>query len=700
MTQNASPLLSGPSVPSEDTIDVLAMLSSLRAGWRIIALTLAVAVLGGLIYIYALATPVYRATAVGMLETRQENVVDFESVISGLSGDSSEINTELEVLRSRGLMGRVVDELDLTADPEFNAELRPVSMIDTFKGATIGALKRLLGRAPPEGIDRTRDNVITAVLQNAQVGSVPSSYVFQVTFESEDPLKAARIADTIIELYVQSQIEVKFEATEQATSWLTTRVSELKSELEAAEAKVKAFNARTQLISAETLAAREVQLKEIRDRIDAARDLAAVLRAKADRLAAAQSLAQKIAAADDPRLAALAVDGTDAGSAFARRYDQLLARARTDAERQSAQVAALETRADELQAETARDGNDLIALEQLEREAEANRLLYEYFLSRLKETTAQKGFQQADSRILSHAVVPEVASEPRKGLVLALMTVLGLMGGAAIVLVREALFTGFRTAAALEAHAGATVLGQIPLLPVNARGDLPGYLTARPAPPMAESVNNLRTSILLSNLDNPPKVILYTSALMGEGKTTNSVAMTHNLARLGKKVLLIEGDIRRCVLSQYLATQAPGTLVKVLAREMDFDAAVARDPQLGADVLVGEQPDINPADFFASEAFAGFVAAMRERYDFVIIDAPPVLMAPDARIIARVADAVLLVVRWEKTTRHQLDEALALFRAVNLPLTGLVLSQIDMSAQRRYGGYGTYGAYEAYGPTS
>jgi len=700
MTQNASPLLSGPSVPSEDTIDVLAMLSSLRAGWRIIALTLVVAVLAGLVYIYALATPVYRATAVGMLETRQENVVDFESVISGLSGDSSEINTELEVLRSRGLMGRVVDELDLTADPEFNAALRPASMIDTFKGTTIGALKRLLGRAPTEGIDRTRDNVITAVLQNAQVGSVPSSYVFQVTFESEDPLKAARIADTIIELYVQSQIEVKFEAAEQATSWLTMRVSELKSELQAAEAKVKAFNARTQLISAETLAAREVQLKEIRDRIDAARDLAAVLRAKADRLAAAQSPAQKIAAADDPRLAALAVDGTDAGSAFARQYDQLLARARTDAERQSAQVAALETRADELQAETARDGNDLIALEQLEREAEANRLLYEYFLSRLKETTAQKGFQQADSRILSHAVVPATASEPRKGLVLALMTILGLMGGAAIVLVREALFTGFRSAAALEAHAGATVLGQIPILPVSARGDLLGYLTARPAPPMAEPVNNLRTSILLSNLDNPPKVILFTSALMGEGKTTNSVAMAHNLARLGKKVLLIEGDIRRCVLSDYLATPAPGTLVKVLAREMDFDAAVARDPQLGADVLVGEQPDINPADFFASEAFAGFVAAMRARYDFVIIDAPPVLVAPDARIIARVADAVLMVVRWEKTTRHQLDEALALFRAINLPLTGLVLSQIDLSAQRRYGGYGTYGAYEAYGSTS
>lgn len=693
--------------PDDDEIDLGALVATLWRGKWLIAFFTIVAILIGGYYAYVAAVPLYRSTAVVILETRQDQVVDLQSVVSGVSGDTSEINSEVEVLRARSLMGKVVDRLQLETDPEFNSKLRTPGLVDQAKATVIGSIKEAAGieetviELPPEEAElRTRDAVISALLDRITVQNIRQSLVFQITVETESAKKSALIADTIVDLYILNQIEVKFEATEQATIWLTNRVAELQQELETAQSKAADFSASTQLVSVEGLQALERQIKDQRDRIENVEQALFAARETLAELEAAESLNQKLAAANDVQLnrfAQRAETNTSIRQSFDTRFDQVVTRARLNVTRNEQQLAALRESSADLDAQLATQSQDLITLQQLTREADAIRLLYEYFLTRMQETSAQQGIQQADSRILSNAVVPNNPSFPRKSLILALSVILGLVLGAALVLLRELRNNSFRTAKDLESHTGYTVLGQIPLIPARQRAKVLNYLSEKPTSAAAEAIRNLRTSVMLSDVDNPPKVILSTSSVPGEGKTTNSLALAHNLLGLGKSVLLIEGDIRRRTMGQYFKNMPEKGLVSLLAGDIELEEALFKSQGLGADILAGEKTDTNAADLFASDKFKTFMSDMREKYDIIVIDTPPVLVVPDARIISQVADAVLFTVQWDKTSKAQVDEALRMFHNSNQRVSGLVLSQISPRGMKKYGYNDSYGAYSGYG---
>lgn len=161
---------------------------------------------------------------------------------------------------------------------------------------------------------------------------------------------------------------------------------------------------------------------------------------------------------------------------------------------------------------------------------------------------------------------------------------------------------------------------------------------------MAEAVRNLRTSVMLSNIDNPPKVIMTCSSLPGEGKTTVAFALALNFSSMGKKVLLVEGDIRRRVFRQYLKNDQKYGIVATLSGEKTIDEVIIQDDFVGCDVLLGDKGGHNAADIFSSERFGHLIADLRERYDVVIIDTPPVLIVPDARVISQQVDSTIFVV--------------------------------------------------------
>ena len=254
----------------------------------------------------------------------------------------------------------------------------------------------------------------------------------------------------------------------------------------------------------------------------------------------------------------------------------------------------------------------------------------------------------------------------------------------------------FRTADELETSTGYPVLGQIPTIPARKRTNVLKYLTDRPTSAAAEAVRNLRTTTLLSNVDNPPQVIMLTSSLPGEGKTTLSLSLTQNLTGLGKKVLLIEGDIRRRVFAEYFDIKGKQGLLAVLSGERTLDESVVNIRQLGADILVGERSYASAADVFSSDAFREFLATARAAYDYIIIDTPPVLVVPDARIIGSSVDAILYTVKWDSTTKRRVSEGLKSFENVNLSVTGLVLGQINARGMIRYGYWDVYEAYGKY----
>ncbi len=699
----------------DDTIDLFALLRTVWLGKWIIALFFVIAAGIGVYVAYFASTPIYRSTAVVILETNQQSpVLDLQSVVSGASGDSTEVKSEIEVLRARSLMELVVNRMDLTNDPEFNASLRPETKIDQWKSTAIESVKGAIGSvtgadlsgAEPEVLpvdvanQRALDSAVDILLGKTSVQNVNGSLVFRITAESESAIKAAKIADTIVELYIINQVNVKFEAMEQATAWLSNRVSELKIELEDAEGAIADFNAGTDLVSLEIIKDSELELNDLRQRSADARETLSEFEIALEAFESAKSIEEKVAVSNDPQLRRLSdtvASDPRSVAAFDVRFASLLLRAEQNVESAELQVTALDNAEQELEARIATQSRDLIALQQLTREAEATRLLYEYFLSRLKETSAQQGIQQADSRILSDAVIPRNPSEPKKSRIVALSGILGIMLGVGVVLLQASRRNGFQTASDLEKHTGVTVVGQIPTIPARRRMKVLDYLISKPASAAAEAVRDLRTSIMLSDLDNPPKVIVSTSSIPGEGKTTNSLALAQNLSSMGQKVLLIEGDIRRRTLNQYFDAKPTHGIVSVLSGDKAVSEVVEHFEDKGFDVIFGEKTSANAADVFSSRRFKDFIAEQRDNYDIIIIDTPPVLIVPDSRIIAQVADATLFSVKWDSTSRPQVDESLRLIQNANQKVTGLILSQVDAAGMKKYGYGGSYGAYAGYG---
>ena len=691
-------------ISSDQLVDLSDLLNVLWRGKWLIGSITSLFIGAAFYYAFFVSIPMYRATAVVILETQQESIVDLQSVVGGMSGDTTAVNSEVEVLKARSLIGKIVDHLQLVDDPEFNSSLREDAPLQGLKNYVKGWLGMASDLEPtlPADIEaqRIRDKAISTLLEQVTIRNVPQSLVFQISAVSPDQAKAALLADTIVEFYILNQLEVKFDATEQATSWLSERVASLQIELEAAEAKITDFSSATDLVSLEALNGIERQAKELRDRIATAIESTDTAQAKAASLAAAQTREQQVTASGDLQLKQFlprVVNDPAIATAFDTRFAQLKARADLEANRAVQQLKALQDSVAAIEIQITRQNQDLITLQQLQREAEASRLLYEYFLSRLKETSAQEGIQQADSRILSKAVFPETPFAPRKPLILVVGAILGAILSGAWVFIRESRNNTFRTARGLEAFTGEVVLGQIPTIPAAARKKVVEYLTAKPTSAAAEAIRNLRTSLLLSNVDNPPKVIVSTSSLPGEGKTTNSLALAQNLIGMGNKVLLIEGDIRRRTFNQYFDNIPLKGMVSVLAGTMKLDDAIFREPGFDCDLLVGEKTTTNAADLFSSDSFRAMLQELRTRYDVIIIDTPPVLIVPDARIIAKQADAVLFTVKWDTTTAPQLEEAMRLFRDANQKITGLVLGQISPKGMKSYGYSGEYGTYVKYG---
>lgn len=690
MSQHNSP--SYGSAADEDVIDLGALLGAL---WRkkllIIACMVVMGALGAF-YAISVAVPKYRATAVVLLDASGQQLLDLSSVLPSLGTDSEAINTEVEILKSRRLLERVVNVASLTEDSEFNGALRPLSLKDKLKASLIGAEYEL----PAPAVQKV--NTINALLASISVRNIPNTYVLQITLETEDAQKSATLADTMAEQYILYQMDVKFEATKEASEWLASRVADLKLELEQAEARVSEFSTNSEAVSIESVQALDRQLKEARDRLQTTRATFAAAERQLATLTALEiaSDQDKAEQSGDSRLATLWRE-TGSGPAFDAQFSQLLSRAQLQTQRTGAQVQSLADSIKEREAEIATQSDEIIQLQQLSREAEASRLLYEYFLGRLKETSAQEGIQQADSRILSNAVLPRGPSEPRKSLILAMSLILGGLLGCGVALLLEMRQKGYRLPSDLEANTSLRVMGQIPLLPSSTRRGGVKYLADKPASAAAEAVRNLRTSVLLAGGDKTPQVIMTTSSLPGEGKTTVSFALAQNLVGLGKKVLLLEGDIRRRVFSQYLEVTDAKGLKSVLDGDATLNETVINDKILGADILVSESSSENAADILSSQRFLDFLKTAREAYDFVIIDTPPVLVVPDARVVAQHVDAVLFTVHWDKTSKTQVRDGLRMFETVGVIVDGLVLNQIDPRGMKRYGYGDSYGAYGSYG---
>jgi len=681
----------------DDEIDLLALVRTVwRAKWLILFFA-SISTALGYYYVSEVATPTFVAETSVALESEQNQIIDLESIISGIGTDQSTMNTEVEVLRSRELIISLVEAMNLTTDPYFNGTL-----VEPSPYSIAGLRQSILGtpNATPLSDQQIRDRVVDRVLSSLSVSNLRQSFVFRIRFETDSPSKSAQMADTLAELYIAAQLTAKFDATESAIGFLTDRAARLQEDLEVAENAVKDFATNNDLVTRETLALKNRQLSELRERQAATLEQVENLQLRIARLETALSSSDPVAFLidlDEPELIALARRIGTAGYGeddFVSSLSNAIGQLRIELERERNQTAILDASAERLRVDIETESNNLLTFEQLQRETEANRLLYEYFLSRLKEAAVQQGIQQPDARILSRATMPRGQASPRTSMVLAMSFILGAMLGAAIALFRELANNSVRTAEELETVTGKVVSGQIPRAKLRRRKDLLDYLSKKPNSPFSEAIRNLRTSILLSNVDEPPKVIMLTSSVPNEGKTTIALSLSENLCKIGKKVLLIEADIRRRTFNQYFDVNVETSLVESVTAGGSGAIAVSDSMSVkGLDMVFGGKTAINAADFFSSDKFESYIERARAQYDYVIIDTPPVLVVPDARIIGRHSDAIVYCVHWDKTPKAQPVNGIRSLEGINLKVHSLILSQIDPAGMKRYGYGESYGGY-------
>lgn len=648
-------------------------------------------------YAYFVAVPIYPATTTVALQNEQQQVItDIESIFARGGTDVTSINTEFEVIRSRRLIGLLVDELNLVSDPEFNGSLRPES-------TTRRILNFLLGRVahPPSSPELIRRSVIDAVIGRISVANIRQSRALTISITTTAPLKSAEIINTLAQLYVENQIQQKLEATEQAIEFLSRRTAELEANVELLEQTFAQRTERSNAITSDVLQARNLQLRDLRERVS---ELTGRITSEESLIASfngnlsIDALESRVEEHDDVRFSTMLQrfrSGRITQQELEFEIADTVASLQQSLSRARQQLATLQLSEAQLASQVRDQSNALIAMQQLEREVDAARLLYQTFFSRLQEASVQQGLETADARILSEAV-PRQASSPRKSRILVLSSLLGAMLGAGIVLLQEWRFAGFRTSDDLEQQTGQRILGSISSLANEDRRFVLDHIKNKQNSQFAEAVRNLRTSILMSNIDNEPQVILLTSAVPGEGKTTLAIALTRHLSKMeGKRALLLEADIRRNTLRSYIDSKPPVELMDILLGKTSSENIDLYNEDLEIELLTGTNSSGNAADLFASRRFKDLMAALRETFDYIVIDSPPVLAVPDARVLASYSDAVVFVVRWSVTSKTQVQQGINMIESVGTTLTGMVMTQVDQRKMKTYGYQGQYG-YDGY----
>ncbi|SOD97201.1 Wzz/FepE/Etk N-terminal domain-containing protein [Caenispirillum bisanense] len=701
----------------------------LAVPWRRRATIVAVTGLGvGLTALaLLLATPRYTASTLVMVAAPPARVVAMDAVLAGAPADAQTVFTEAEVLHARALLHTVATAHGIYDDPEFNPALTPPGLLGTaLRALPEGWDRLLLGRplprdpAGPEAHAAALDTFREAVA----VKPVHRSRVIAVQVESERPARAAALANALAEAYLTAQLEAKFDATRRANAWLDARIAALRDEVRLAEQAVADYRAAHGLTEARGTALTSQQMAEVNSQLI----LAKSRRSEAEARLAAMRGARDPATAPEAIASPLVQKLKEQETAVLRRQSELAARygdkhprmidvtAELDDLRRkiAAEVSAIakglenevrvaRAREDslvrslaELQGRDAREDEAAITLRELEREAEATRLMYESFLARFKETTQQQSLQEPDARIVSAAVAPVEPSFPRRLPALLVAVAASLAAGVALAFLRERLDRALRTAADVEAATGRPPLAMIPLAP---RGrPVPDAVLDAPAEAAAEAVRTLRAALMVKARGAPLGVVAVTSSLPEEGKTTLALWLARAAAQAGRSAVLVDCDLRRPSVAAALGLAEGPTLVDVLAGTADLESALVADPRSALTVLPAGRAGFAALDIAEAPALADLLATLKARFEVVVVDAPPVLPVADGRLLARRADHVLFAVRWEDTPREVAAEGVrALLAAGVEPLP--VVTRVDLARHARYGygdAAGVYGRYASY----
>lgn len=694
----------------------------LRDYWRVLhahrrlILSICLLALAAASLLNYLQVPVYRSTVTLQIDREQPHTTRLEETLAQPLEQPDYIETQYKILKSRTLAKAAIDKLDLAARPEFRrgwfrSELDPPRRGSDLNPAVVKRFQKAVTVTPGKG---TR--------------------LVDLSVDSVDAARAADIANTLADLYIEQNLAAKWDATQKASGWLTQQLAELKAKLERSEMDLLDYATRHSIIFVEEqkniTTEKLKQLEEELTRAEAARiqkqsAYLLVQDAIARRAPLPGNLNTDTFRELNLKLAEIQRELSQLLVTFGPGYPKVqrvksqieqLERA-LDAEK-SRMLAAVR---DDYHACLEREkllresvlrqtrsvntlGDDIIQYNILKRDAESNRQLYEGLLHRLKEAGVSAGLRASNIRVLDPAEVPEQPYRPKKLENLGLALAVGLLLGAALAFIGDHLNTVVRTPEDVERLTGLCLLAMVP----RTRSRLPGEAERRrsllPAPgspkaeivkwqpggELAEAYRTLRSSILLG-WDESMRRILITSPQPRDGKTTISLHLAWSLAQLGRRVLLIDADMRKPNCARQLGVEAEKGLSDYLEGQAERDEILLATPIDNLWVAPGGRPHPDASDLLYSPRLAALLDEAAAQWDHVVIDSPPSLALSDARTISKLVEGVVLVVS-DETERASLKRTQQAFDDAGVRFLGFVMNRVNLN-DLEYGYYRQYGYY-------
>ena len=683
--------------------------------------------------------PTYTAMTDILIDTKEARVTDLEQVLSDTTPDKEALLSEIEVIRSRALIERVVDDFQLVRDPEFNSNLQPLTAIGTALDNVETFLRGVLPEdlvsnwSPPDAQSdqqtSERNEAVDTFLDNLDVGMKGQSRVITIRFTSEEAKKAAQLANAVAEAYLLSQLDAKYEATRRANQWLSTKLQDMRQKVAESENAVEQYRSRAGLLQSShegTLISQQVtdlngqliaaradrtateahlqQARQLAQSPSGAEAAADVLGSPVivDLLRQEAEVKRKVAELADelgdrhPRMVSARAEVSNVLAKIRAEINKVVQKLENDAAVARARETSLQKSLTAMEARLAQANTAEVQLRALEREADANKSTLESFLSRFEEISAQSDLSAHDisARILSRAIVPEIPSAPQKKLILGIVLVAASAFAVLLAFAIESLDRGFRSGEQIEEAIGVRTLGLVPVLrgtgPSSTRPE--GHVVDDPSSLFGKSIRSVYTSILISGTRPTPRTVLITSSQPAEGKSTIAVCLARMCAISGLRTLVVEADLRKPMVHKMMGTpQVPG-LVEFYRGEAALAEVLHHDAPTGAHILPSGKLVVDPVKVLGSVEVRHLLKTVAQQYDLVIIDTPPIMAVADARILAPEADSAVFVVRWGKTQRDVVRLGLKTLMETGAHLTGVVLSRVDSKRHAEYG-FGDSGYY-------
>ena len=719
------------SLPSQDSTLREYMRVLIKRKWMVIS------VIAGIFLIVAVAslrqTPIYEAVGQIVVNKADSNLITFKDSVPVVDYyDQSDLDTEVRILQSDLMALQVIRQLNLDKRPEFGGSDRTQANLV----------------ADPLQSDSNRTSALLGSFRgNLKVTLIPNTRVMEIHYSSTDPQLAASAVNTLAATYVEQNFKTKFESTMQASDWLSKQLVDLQMKVETSQEKLVRYQREHEILGTDekqniitakldelnkemTVAESDRMQKEAVYRQTESNDpvaIAAAIISDSPTGGTGTGLLDKL----HDQQASLRIQVAELSTQFGPSYpkveqldnqikeidhqlqletskavDHLKQRYLAALQRETMLRAAF----DKQKQEANKLNESAIEYSILKRDVDSNRTLYEGLLEKLKEAGVTAGLRSNNFRIINEARVPSSPSEPNIPRNLSFALVLGVISGIGLAFMLENMDNTVRTPEQAQIISGLPSLGMIPLGSKSVHGASGKRLALtpakevvetvtqiRPQSQMAESYRALRTSLLLSNLGAPPKVIMVTSARPQEGKTTTSINTAIVLAQKGVRVLLVDADLRRPSVHKALGMGPRSGLSNVLTGSATLQQTITTSPILPNLLIIpAGTPPPNPAELLASSNMRDLIAELRQQFDHIVIDTPPTLSVTDAVVLSPRADATILVIRSGHTTKQALRRARDILTQVNAHVAGVLLNAVDLTSPDYYYYYEYQGKYSQY----